>query len=183
MAIHLYINPDHDQAFSNAKFQTNTVHGRHIAQLFMGIHLLRNVIAPAPILFGTVEDYFYVRTLGHKFTPGIYEGPGYSFTFGHIILTERNQELQHFSGRFDTIEIAVTFWEALVNGDILPTKPACRELSLTEQTYAKQAAAGVAAVAKLGELEGQIAQLFNLVQSQGQTLQNLLTPDAATPVK
>jgi hypothetical protein len=46
-----------------------------------------------------------------------------------------------------------------------------------------KAAAGVTAIAQIGRLEALIAQLTNQVKSQGQTLQNLLTPDAATPVK
>jgi hypothetical protein len=156
-----------------------------------GYRDLEKVVPCYEIKYVTVRETFWKDSDGRTFLPGVYEGRDFQVEITPPCRNNRGgseknpkwDESQEIFGHFDTIEVAKAFWQALTKGEILPTRPLCRELTLTEQAYAMKAAAGVTAIAQIGRLEALIAQLTNQVKSQGQTLQNLLTPDAATPVK
>lgn len=135
----------------------------------------------------TVEDSFWKDKGGYSFLPGRYEGEGFDVEIGPSHVSYRGSEKngyrdwsQKIFGRFDSVDIAITFWDLLTRGQILPTRPLCRELSMTEQAYAKQASAGVAAMAKLGNLQVLVAQQANQLQALAQLVQDhILTPKKA----
>lgn len=127
----------------------------------------------------TVRDSYWKYQDGYSFASGVYESEAFKVIISPSVYKNSASDknplfdyYQEIDGRFDTIEIAIAFWEALTRGEILPTRPICRELSVTEQAYAKQAAAGVAAMAKLSDLESRIEQLLNQVKSLGQVVQD-----------
>ena len=132
----------------------------------------------------TVDEAFWKEADGFSFTPGYYKGEGFEVTISPGAISNRGSNKNSFHdwrqnvfGRFNSQEIAVTFWDALTSGEILPTRPLCRELSLTEQAYAKQASSSVALSSRFGTQEALIAQLFVHVKSLQQIIQDrVLTP-------
>jgi hypothetical protein len=138
----------------------------------------------------TIEESFWKEQSGYSFASGHYKGDGFNVEIGPSHVNSRGSDKNSFrdfkqeiSGRFDTIQIAIDFWEALTCGEILPIRPLCRELTVTEQTYAKQASGGVTAMSKLNELQALVAQQANQLKHLAQLVQDyVLTPKVATTV-
>ncbi len=132
----------------------------------------------------TIEEDFWKEMSGFCFTPGMYAGEGFEVSISPSSVSNRGSEKNGFRdwrqtvfGRFNSPEVAITFWNALTRGEILPTRPLCREITLTEQAYAKQASTAVALTARLSAQEALIAQLFVHIREQGQIIQDrVLTP-------
>jgi hypothetical protein len=136
----------------------------------------------------TIEESFWKELSGYSFVSGRYKGDGFDVEIGPSHFSNRGSDKKSFldkkqeiTGRFDTVQIAIAFWEALTCGEILPSRPLCRELTVTEQTYAKQAAGGVTAMAKLNELQSLVDQQANQLKHLAQLVQDyVLTPKATT---
>ena len=125
----------------------------------------------------TVEQTFW-KSYGVNFAPGTYEGSGFSakitpeiksFRGGSDHILDYKQEI---FARFETLSAAITFWKILCDGKLLPTKPLCRKLTLTEEVYARQASCTVLLSVQVGELAARVEQLMNQVQAQSQWIQD-----------
>lgn len=138
------------------------------------------------VLYVTIEESYWKEVSGYSFAAGCYEGDGFEVTISPSYAATRGGSAkdngftnwkQEISGRFDTLEIAKSFWRALTRGELLPIRPLCRELNLTEQTYAKQASLAVGFSTRISELESTITVLMNQLKAQGQIIQDhVLTP-------
>lgn len=129
-------------------------------------------------------EYFSIQQRGDHdngfiFTPGHYIGPGYKVLIEKTKTTERGsdrhsrlEEVQDLFGEFETIQCAKDFWELLLTGEILPTIPLERTLTLNEQAYAKQASLAVANSASIRELSARLDQAMNHIQSLQQARQD-----------
>jgi len=137
----------------------------------------------AHVAYLTIKENFW-EDYGQVFFPGKYEGQGFCVDISNQVNSIRGSDRQGIQdkeqkirGRFDTLPIAIAFWEHLCDGTLLPTKPLCRVLNLTEQAYASQASSVVNLSAQVGELAALVAQLQNHVTSQSQLIQDhILTP-------
>jgi hypothetical protein len=132
----------------------------------------------------TVNESFWRGSSGYSFVPGAYEGFGFEVNISPSTSknygTDKHPTFDYYQkifGRFVTLEVGIAFWDALTRGNILPTRPLCRELSVTEQVYARQAAAGVTAMSKIAVLESITAQQAHHIRNLEQLLQGLLTPN------
>ena len=129
--------------------------------------------------FITVEEDFWKEADGFCFTPGKYVGEGFEVSISPSAVASRGSGKSWFHdwkqtvfGRFNSIEIAIAFWETLTQGEILPTRLLCRELTLSEEVYAKQASLAVANSARIRELSARLDQAMNHIQSLQQAHQD-----------
>ena len=135
-------------------------------------------------IYLTIEQTFWKNSSGYNFIPGIYKGADFEVSISPSVISNRGSDKHGFNdyaqkvfGRFNSVPVAISFWEALTEGRILPTRPLCRELTVTEQNYAMQAVASVTAMAKIDELEGMLFQQANHLKYLGQLIQDhVLTP-------
>jgi hypothetical protein len=136
-------------------------------------------------------EYLSIRQRGDRdngfiFIPGHYRGPGYTVLIEKVKTVNggsdkcaRWEEVQDLFGEFETIERAQDFWKLLLSGEILPTEPLERKLTLTEQAYARQASLAIQYSADIRELNSLVHMLTNQVKAQGQIIQDMLTPKAS----
>lgn len=127
----------------------------------------------------TIDEDFWKEVDGFCFTPGQYVGEGFEVSVSPSSVSNRGSEKnsirdwkQKVFGRFNSVEIAIAFWEALTHGEILPTRPLCRELTLSEKGYAKQASLAVANSARIRELSARLDLAMNHIESLQQARQD-----------
>lgn len=192
MSVHLYLKPGITEKQEPGALSYGKAEKPHIWSYGTNFCSLKelNPSRMENIEYLTIEESFWKELDGYSFVPGRYKGDGFDVKIGPSHANSRGSDKNSFrdfkqeiSGRFDTVQIAIAFWEALTQGEILPSRPLCRELTVTEQTYAKQASDGVTSIARLNELQSLVDQQANQLKHLAQLMQDyVLTPKVETTV-
>ncbi len=121
---------------------------------------------------------------GYHYALGLYRGENWE---AEIVMgmesTGYGKSIRYFNtykiaGSFPNVETLRDFEHALTYDGLLPTIPLGRELTLTEQDYAKKASLAVANSVSIRELNARLDQAMNHIQS----LQQVRQDQVAVPV-